>query len=256
MMWAPVVPRAGDGPTPKDTFDGDGSAGDDCGMSTLDELRATAHPIRLRLLSLLTGAAMSAAEAGRELGYSQATASYHLRVLERAGLVRVVETVRLRGGEAKRYRHESSAERFRFDDAQASASASASASADADVDADADAGVRAGAAGAGAGAGASVANNAVRAGTVVPSPAASTTEDRAEYIEAIIHELRRRNARRGDGPQVSTDAELWVDPETWRRVVRHVGDASALLHAAAKPPRTPGTRPVSMTAALFPLKRP
>ena len=247
MMWAPVVPRAGDGPTPKDTFDGDGSAGDDCGMSTLDELRATAHPIRLRLLSLLTGAAMSAAEAGRELGYSQAAASYHLRVLERAGLVRVVETVRLRGGEAKRYRHESSAERFRFDDAQASASASAGV--------DANAGVRAGAAGAGAGAGAG-ANNAVRAGTVVPSPAASTAEERAEYVEALIHELRRRNARRGDGPQVSTDAELWVDPETWRRVVRHVGDASALLHAAAKPPRTPGTRPVSMTAALFPLKRP
>jgi DNA-binding transcriptional ArsR family regulator len=207
-------------------------------MSSLDELRATAHPIRLRLLSLLTGAAMSAAEAGRELGYSQATASYHLRVLERAGLVRVVETVRLRGGEAKRYRHESSAERFRFDDAQASANA--------------DAGVGT----AGAGDGTSGANGAVRVRTVVPSPAASSAEDRAEYVEALVHELRRRNARRGDGPQVSTDAELWVDPETWRRIVRHIGDASALLHAAARPPRTPGTQPVSMTAALFPLKRP
>lgn len=209
-------------------------------MSSLDELRATAHPIRLRLLSLLTGAAMSAAEAGRELGYSQATASYHLRVLERAGLVRVVETVRLRGGEAKRYRHESSAERFRFDDAQAIALAGA------------DAGVGT----AGAGAGVSGANDAARVRLVAAKPAASTAEERAEYVEALIHELRRRNARRGDGPQVSTDAELWVDPETWRRVVRHVGDASALLHAAAKPPRTPGTRPVSMTAALFPLKRP
>ena len=223
-------------------------------MSSLDELRATAHPIRLRLLSLLTGAAMSAAEAGRELGYSQAAASYHLRVLERAGLVRVVETVRLRGGEAKRYRHESSAERFRFDDAQASASASASASTSANAGAGVGAGAGIGAAGAGDGT--SGANGAVRARTVVPSPAASSAEDRAEYVEALIHELRRRNARRGDGPQVSTDAELWVDPETWRRVVRHIGDASALLHAAAKPPRTPGTRPVSMTAALFPLKRP
>lgn len=213
-------------------------------MSSLDELRATAHPIRLRLLSLLTGAAMSAAEAGRELGYSQATASYHLRVLERAGLVRVVETVRLRGGEAKRYRHESSAERFRFDDAQASANAGAGVGAGAGIGA------------AGAGDGTSGANDAVRVRTVVPSPAASSAEDRAEYVEALIHELRRRNARRGDGPQVSTDAELWVDPEAWRRVVRHIGDASALLHAAAKPPRTPGTRPVSMTAALFPLKRP
>lgn len=219
-------------------------------MSSLDELRATAHPIRLRLLSLLTGAAMSAAEAGRELGYSQATASYHLRVLERAGLVRVVETVRLRGGEAKRYRHESSAERFRFDDAQASAGA------DADADARVGAGAGAGVGAAGAGDGTSGAIDAARAQVVAPTPTASTAEDRAEYVEALIHELRRRNARRGDGPQVSTDAELWVDPETWRRVVRHVGDASALLHAAAKPPRTPGTRPVSMTAALFPLKRP
>ncbi|MFD1715514.1 ArsR/SmtB family transcription factor [Amnibacterium flavum] len=174
-------------------------------MSTLDELRATAHPIRLRLLSLLTGSAMSAAEAGRELGCSQATASYHLRVLERAGLVRVVETVRLRGGEAKRYRHESSAEHF-------------------DVDA------------------------------VRPvGPGAS--EERIAYVDALVEELRRRVRQRTDGPQVSTDAELWVDPATWRRVVHHVGEASALLHAAAQPPRTPGTRPVSMTAALFPLKR-
>nr|UXN27252.1 helix-turn-helix domain-containing protein [Curtobacterium flaccumfaciens] len=81
-------------------------------MSSLQSLRATAHPIRLRLLSLVTSSAMSAAEAARELGLSQATASYHLRVLERAGLVAVVEVVRLRGGEAKRYRHESSSQAF------------------------------------------------------------------------------------------------------------------------------------------------
>ncbi|TLF25410.1 ArsR family transcriptional regulator, partial [Microbacterium sp. 5K110] len=68
-------------------------------------------------------------------------------------------------------------------------------------------------------------------------------------------ELRRRALERTEGPAVTTDAELWVDPEVWRRVVRHVGEASALLHAAARPPRTPGTRPVSMTAALFPLRR-
>ncbi|THG33241.1 ArsR/SmtB family transcription factor [Naasia lichenicola] len=175
-------------------------------MSTLDDLRATAHPIRLRLLSLLTGAAMSAAEAGRELGLSQASASYHLRVLERVGLVTVVETVRLRGGDAKRYRHRSSAHPF-------------------DVDAS-------------------------------RPPGSETEEENAANIDAIVEELRRRAPHRIDGPQVSTDAELWVDPEIWRRVVKHVGDASALLHAAAKPPRTPGTQPVSMTAALFALRRP
>ncbi|RFA18106.1 winged helix-turn-helix domain-containing protein [Subtercola boreus] len=176
-------------------------------MATLDELRATAHPMRLRLLSLPTGVALSAAEAGRELGLSQAGASYHLRVLERAGLVRVVEVVRVRGGEAKRYRHESSAERFDLDAPR-------------------------------------------------PTIDAAAREEQSVYVDALIDELRRRSRQRTEGPQVSTDAELWVDPETWRRVVRHVGEASALLHAAARPPRTPGSRPVSMTAALFPLTRP
>jgi DNA-binding transcriptional ArsR family regulator len=176
-------------------------------MATLVELRATAHPLRLRLLSLLTGAAFSAAEAGRELQVSQASASYHLRVLERAGLVRVVEVVRLRGGEAKRYRHESSAERYRPGEADAG-----------------------------------------------PAVALAAVEH-AEYLDALIEELRRRARRRTVGPQLSTDAELWVDPEVWSRVVRHVGEASALLHAAARPPREPGTRPVSMTAALFPVTR-
>lgn len=173
-------------------------------MSRIDELRATAHPLRLRLLSLLTGAAMSAAEAGRELGVSQASASYHLRVLERAGLIRVVEVVRLRGGEARRYRHESSSRRY---------------------DPDAHTGER--------------------------SP-----ESEEEYVEALIDELRRRARARIDGPALTADAELWVDPQVWARIVRHVGEASALLHAAARPPRTAGTRPVSMTTALFPLRHP
>ncbi|MBF4616158.1 ArsR/SmtB family transcription factor [Curtobacterium sp. VKM Ac-1376] len=176
-------------------------------MSSLQSLRATAHPIRLRLLSLVTSTAMSAAEAARELGLSQATASYHLRVLERAGLVAVVEVVRLRGGEAKRYRHESSSEPF-------------------DLDA------------------------------VPDSGADVSVEDQLVYVEAQVEELRRRVRHRSTGPGVSTDAELWVGPETWRRVVHHVGQASALLHAAAQRPRTPGTVPVSMTVAMFPMRRP
>ncbi|WP_412873950.1 ArsR/SmtB family transcription factor [Curtobacterium poinsettiae] len=176
-------------------------------MSSLQSLRATAHPIRLRLLSLVTSTAMSAAEAARELGLSQATASYHLRVLERAGLVAVVEVVRLRGGEAKRYRHESSSRAFGPDGQSGD---------DADV----------------------------------------SIEDQLVYVEAQVEELRRRLHQRTTGPAVSTDAELWVGPETWRRVVHHVGQASALLHAAAQRPRTPGTVPVSMTVSMFPMRRP
>jgi DNA-binding transcriptional ArsR family regulator len=68
-------------------------------------LRARAHPLRLRMLSLLTGAAMSAAELARELGISQALSSYHLRQLAEAGLVELHEERSVRGGRERRYRH-------------------------------------------------------------------------------------------------------------------------------------------------------
>lgn len=69
-------------------------------------LRAIAHPLRLRILSLLTGSAMSAAELARELADSQPNISYHLRRLHDAGLVQIAEEVTIRGGTAKRYRHD------------------------------------------------------------------------------------------------------------------------------------------------------
>lgn len=75
-------------------------------MSTeISSLRAAAHPLRLRILSLLTGAAMSAAEVARELDITHANASYHLRVLLDADLLVVDGEERIRGGVAKRYRH-------------------------------------------------------------------------------------------------------------------------------------------------------
>ena len=39
----------------------------------ISELRATAHPLRLQMLSLLTGAEMSAAEVARELASPRRT---------------------------------------------------------------------------------------------------------------------------------------------------------------------------------------
>ena len=68
-------------------------------------LRAAAHPLRLQILSLLTGAEMSSAEIARALGITHANASYHLRVLARAGEVVEAGEERVRGGVAKRYRH-------------------------------------------------------------------------------------------------------------------------------------------------------
>ncbi len=71
----------------------------------MHRLRAMAHPVRLRMLSLLTGTAMSAAEVTRELGTTSANASYHLRLLHAAGLLAVAGEEKVNGGVAKRYRH-------------------------------------------------------------------------------------------------------------------------------------------------------
>lgn len=77
----------------------------DTSRGRTSRLRATAHPLRLRMLSLLTGAELSATEIARELGVTHANASYHLRFLEKAGLLEVASEERIRGGVAKRYRH-------------------------------------------------------------------------------------------------------------------------------------------------------
>lgn len=68
-------------------------------------LRAVAHPVRLRILSLLTGADMSAAEVARELDMTQANASYHVRVLAKSGHLEEAGVENVRGGQAKKYRY-------------------------------------------------------------------------------------------------------------------------------------------------------
>ena len=65
-----------------------------------------AHPLRLRILSLLTGSALTAAEVARELGITHANASYHLRHLLAAGTIEIAGEERIRGGTAKRYRYD------------------------------------------------------------------------------------------------------------------------------------------------------
>lgn len=68
-------------------------------------LRASAHPVRLQILSLLTAAELSAAEVARELDLTQANASYHLRMLADVGVIEVYSTEKVRGGVAKKYRY-------------------------------------------------------------------------------------------------------------------------------------------------------
>jgi DNA-binding transcriptional ArsR family regulator len=64
----------------------------------LSGLRVLAHPLRLRMLSLLTGTPLSAVQLSRELDVSQALASYHLRQLHAAGVVQLAEVRPRRGG--------------------------------------------------------------------------------------------------------------------------------------------------------------
>lgn len=73
---------------------------------SIAHLRATAHPLRLRMLSLLTAEALSAAEVARALGTTHANASYHLRLLHDAGEIVVEGEEKIRGGVAKRYRYD------------------------------------------------------------------------------------------------------------------------------------------------------
>lgn len=165
-------------------------------------LRAVAHPLRLRMLSLLTGAELSAAEVARELDITHANASYHLRVLLDAGELVVASEEKIRGGIAKRYRHEW---RRGLDDQ----------------------------------------------GRHPASP-----DEKDLFIRVTADEMVRRFASRAHGPALTTDAELWVDPDTYDRARALVEEASALLHAAARPPRTAGTLRMNLTAAIFSMSSP
>jgi DNA-binding transcriptional ArsR family regulator len=87
------------------------SLGDDAAAEEKAALRAMAHPARLRIMSLLTSAPMTAAEVARELGLTHANASYHLRNLLAGGLIVVEGEEKIRGGVAKRYRYDPAREK-------------------------------------------------------------------------------------------------------------------------------------------------
>src|ERR687894_3111032 len=65
-------------------------------MEEGQQVRSALSPIRARLLELLRQPA-SATELGQALGLPRQKINYHLRVLEAAGLVRLVETRARRG---------------------------------------------------------------------------------------------------------------------------------------------------------------
>ena len=68
------------------------------------KLRALSHPVRLRILSMVTGTAMSSAELARELDMNHAAVSFHVRKLVDAGYLELAETRSVHGGHERRYR--------------------------------------------------------------------------------------------------------------------------------------------------------
>ncbi|MFI1096555.1 ArsR/SmtB family transcription factor [Streptomyces sp. NPDC020917] len=160
-------------------------------------LRALAHPVRLRMVSLVWNAPLSAAELARELGISHALASQHLRRLDEVGVVELAEVRANRGGRERRYR------------------------------------------------------------AVHGSPLSDQRQAAAAPLlaEALAHNLRERAARRApDAEGVTTDAELWVTPEAWADFRGRLAALMADLHDAARPPHTPGTTGIGVTAMVFPLR--
>ena len=55
--------------------------------ATRDQIRAMAHPLRLRMYELLREGPSTATRLASELGESSGSTSYHLRILARAGLI-------------------------------------------------------------------------------------------------------------------------------------------------------------------------
>jgi DNA-binding transcriptional ArsR family regulator len=162
-------------------------------------LRAMAHPVRLRIMSLLTGASLTAAEVARELGITHANASYHLRSLVAAGMIVPAGEERIRGGVAKRYRY--------------------------DVDRD------------------------IEIQRTLPP---RTADENRMLFAAVANELIRRTAEAHWPTKKSmVDADLWIDLEVWLEIQERISQAATDLHAAALPPRTPGTIRTSTTIAMF-----
>ena len=72
-------------------------------LTTAAQVRAIAHPLRTAILSLLHERAASVTELAAAVGRPKSTVAYHVETLQRAGLVRVVRTRRVRAIEERYY---------------------------------------------------------------------------------------------------------------------------------------------------------
>jgi DNA-binding transcriptional ArsR family regulator len=71
-------------------------------LESIEQLRAIADMLRLRIIDLLQGQPMTVTQLGDVLGVAPAKAHYHVRELEKVGLLELVET-REKGGILEKY---------------------------------------------------------------------------------------------------------------------------------------------------------
>ncbi|MGF1427755.1 ArsR/SmtB family transcription factor [Kitasatospora sp. LaBMicrA B282] len=66
-------------------------------LDTEEQLRAVSSLVRHRILGVLRDGPATITQTAQKLGLAKGSSSYHLRLLERAGLVEVVDTRKVRG---------------------------------------------------------------------------------------------------------------------------------------------------------------
>ncbi|MEO7020292.1 MAG: helix-turn-helix domain-containing protein [Ktedonobacteraceae bacterium] len=71
-------------------------------IETVEQLRAIADVLRIRIIDILEKRAMTVTQLGEQLGLAPAKVHYHVRELERVGLLELVET-REKGGILEKY---------------------------------------------------------------------------------------------------------------------------------------------------------
>jgi DNA-binding transcriptional ArsR family regulator len=76
---------------------------EDLEVSSRDQLRAMAHPLRSVILDLLLERAATVAELAGAIGRPKSTIAHHVNVLTAAGLLRVVRTRRVRAVDERWY---------------------------------------------------------------------------------------------------------------------------------------------------------
>lgn len=74
-------------------------------VTTTEQLRAVNNLVRHRILAVLRDGPATITQVAERLGLAKGSSSYHMRLLERAGLIRVLSTRKVRGVFERYYGH-------------------------------------------------------------------------------------------------------------------------------------------------------